>query len=343
MMNCWNYVCYLRYPLAADWLSDWFPFIGEIKDNHERLTICLCDAAYILAHAGVKSFIPLLDYVDRASKNFNDKEHEKEVRIALRAGGRSLAVEYFALPGSLYRTLWYCGQQVSDNVLKLCEETITKLADLLGTIGSKWKPTNNNDVRKTFALLLRPALDEFISDRVSKWLGMIQDGTQELIGIIFLKIIDFLINEVSNTLNDACSALPDPLGGAIKPGDLLKNMAIKLAKNASTAIVKKLAEKSTNALYDMNGSLPPEDEWNVRRLRWSPIIKDENDEEGLDEEDDEEDKKLKEEGGAKKSDGDGLDDANNGEGGDNNANPPSDNGNVVSSDDETPNSPVSDK
>jgi len=273
MMECWNYVCYLRYQLGAEWLTDWFPFISEIKDNHERLTICLCDAAYILTHAGIKSFIPLLDYIDRASKNYDDKQHDKEIRLALRSGGRSLAVEYFNLPSNLYRTLWYCGQQVSDNVLNLCQDTIKQIADLLGSIGSKWKPTDQNDVRKSFALLLRPALDEFVNDRVQQWLQMIQDGTQELIANVFLKIIDSLLNEVANTLNDACSALPDPLGSSIKAGDLLKSMAIKLAKNASIMITKKLGEKSINALYDSNGNLPSEDEWNVRRLRWSPIIK----------------------------------------------------------------------
>jgi len=148
--------------------------------------------------------------------------------------------------------------------------------------------------------------------------------------MFFLKIIDALLSEVANTLNDACSALPDPLGKSIQAGDLLKSMAVKLAKNASTAICVKLASKSTNALYDINGSLPPEDEWNVRRLRWSPIIKDEDDEEGLDEEDDD-DKKLKSEGGIKKSDADGLDDNDktNSNGGEND-------GNVMSSDEETP-------
>ena len=67
---------------------------GEIQENHDRLTIAMCDAAYVLARAGVEGFLPLFKYADECAGKFDSAKHEENMRNAVRDGGRNLARQF---------------------------------------------------------------------------------------------------------------------------------------------------------------------------------------------------------------------------------------------------------
>jgi len=248
--------------------------LNEIQDNHYRLTIALTDVAYVLARAGANAFQPLLKYLDKISENgFDEKTHEKEIQDSVREGGRRLAIDYFSLPQTVGRACWYCGKTTENLVLKVGQTTTWGLADLLGSTAANWKPTSKDDAKAKFIEAFQGPLDAFIADRVKTYVTVVRKGTSNIIARQFLSVVQPLIDGIANTLNDLCKLLPPPIGDNLKAGDVVKYLLEKMADNAVTIGVKLLAKKTEAIMYSEDGEPQIIDEYEVRRLRWAPRIR----------------------------------------------------------------------
>jgi len=64
----------------------------------------------------------------------------------------------------------------------------------------------------------------------------------------------------------------------LKPGDLVKYLLEKMADNCVTVGVKMLAAKTEKIMYAEDGVAGSLDEWEVRRYRWEPRIRNYDDE-----------------------------------------------------------------
>jgi len=274
MYEAHHYVGYLRYNLGDPEIGQYIPYLDQIQDNHYRLTIALTDIAYVMSRAGVNAFEPLLRYVDKvAETGFDEKTHTKEIQDHVREGGRRLAIDYFSIPQTVDRACWYCGSTTTATVTKAAETTTWALADLLGTVATKWKPSSKEDAKPKFLEALKEPLDQFISDRVKVFVTAVRKSTANIIAQQLFSIIGGPIDEIANGLNDLVKALPSPLSDNLKPGNVVKHLFIKMANNCVTIGVKMLAKKTETIMYSEDGVAEVIDEYQVNRLRWRPRIR----------------------------------------------------------------------
>lgn len=274
LYECYKYINFLRYNLGNPQWGEWIPFINDIQETHARLTIALSDTGYILSRAGVEAFMPLFKYVDEAADKFDEKTHEEHLRLAVRKGGKNLARQYFYLPDTLRRATWTCGSDTTKIVTDLAEKTIFELANLLGKVAHKWKPTSSADVRKTFIEAAHKPLNKFINWALQSWVSAIREATQEQICDVFEKATASTIGEICQLLDDLCSKLPPPLGDNVKPGTLIKSILRKMVKNASVIALREIAKPTETRLYDVTVvQVEFADESEVYRYRWPPRIR----------------------------------------------------------------------
>jgi len=274
-----HYVGYLRYNLGDPEIGQYVPYLNEIQENHYRLTIALTDMAYVMGRGGVNAFEPLLKYLDKICESgFDEKCHQKEIQDAVREGGRRLAIDYFSLPQAVDRACWYCGSTTTSLVMKVGQTTTWGLADFLGTVASDWKPTSKEDAKAKFIEAFKGPLDKFISDRVKTFVGVVRKGTANIIARQLMSVVGDMIDKIANTLNDLVKNLPPPISDNLKPGDLVKYLLEKMADNCVTVGVKMLAAKTEKIMYAEDGVAGSLDEWEVRRYRWEPRIRNYDDE-----------------------------------------------------------------
>jgi len=274
MSECHKYVGYLRYNLGDPEIGQYVPYLDQIQDNHYRLTIALTDIAYVLSRAGVNAFERVFQYVDKISENgFDEKAHDKEIQDCVREGGRRLAIDFFSLPETVDRACWYCGTTSQSTVMKVAETTTWALADLLGSTAANWKPTSKEDAKQKFLEALKDPLDNFISDRVKTFVSAVRKATANILAEQLSSIVGNGIDDIANTLNDLCKAIPSPIGDNLKAGDFVKYLLEKMANNLVTIGVKLLAKKTETIMYSDNGVAEVIDEYEVRRLRWPPRIR----------------------------------------------------------------------
>jgi hypothetical protein len=278
MDECHKYVGYIRYNLGDPEIGQYIPFLNEIQENHYRLTIALTDIAYVLGRAGVNAFEPILQYVDKITENgFDEKAHEKHVQDAVREGGRRLAIDFFSLPQTVDRACWYCGSTSQNTVMKVAETTTWGLGDLLGSTVSKWKPTSKEDAKPKFLEALKDPLNDFINDRVKVFVTAVRKATANIIAQQVGSVVGNAIQSIADSLNDLCKAIPSPIGDNLKLGDLVKYLFEKMVSNLVTTVVKMLALKTETIMYSQDGVAEITDEYEVRRYRWAPRIRDYND------------------------------------------------------------------
>jgi len=280
MNKCHKYVGYLQYNLGdPDGLIQYIPFLNDLANNHYRLTIALTDCAYILSRAAVRAFIPIVTYLDKCCTKFDEKTHKQELQAACREAGRKLAIDYFSLPSTLRRTTWYCGKFTEKLILQLAKETICAIANLIAKFAVQWTPADAASAHNTFVDSLRGPLNEFLNDRVARWLDVTRRCMQDMIANKFFETIGSVVEELCNKLDELCSNLPAPLCDYLKPGSLIKYLFNKLCMNAIVFGVKKLAGPTEKFIYckDDDGGQPKEmDEQLCRSLRWAPVIRDDN-------------------------------------------------------------------
>jgi len=244
MFEAHRYVGYLRYNLGDPEIGQYVPYLDQIQDNHYRLTIALTDIAYVTSRAGVNAFEPLLKYVDKVAENgYDEKTHQKEIQDHVREGGRRLAIDFFSLPETIDRACWYCGSTTTATVTKVAETTTWGLADLLGSVAVNWKPTSKEDAKPKFIEAFKEPLNAFISDRVKTFVTAVRKSTANIIAQQLFSVIGNGIDSITNTINDLCKALPNPIGDNLKAGDMVKYLLIKMANNCVTIGVKMLAKK----------------------------------------------------------------------------------------------------
>jgi len=253
--HTWKYAPYIQYP-SGDSILEWFPPIEEIVEKHNRLTVAAIDVVYVLGRGLCRALEPLCEYVDKASENFDEKCHQDEVAKAVWTGGKRLALDYFSLPYSTWRACWYCGNSVTQEVLKFCKTTVNLEADLLGTVATNWKPTSKADVKSSFAQALQVALDAFIGSRAFVLACLIRESSIQMVAELFNSMIGESIAEIAGVLNDLVAQLPPPLSD-LKPGDIVSNLIQNLVKSASTAAIKRWAAKTERFLADPNCGQPP--------------------------------------------------------------------------------------
>jgi len=274
MFEAHRYVGYLRYNLGDPEIGQYVPYLDQIQDNHYRLTIALTDIAYVTSRAGVNAFEPLLKYVDKVAENgYDEKTHQKEIQDHVREGGRRLAIDFFSLPETIDRACWYCGSTTTATVTKVAETTTWGLADLLGSVAVNWKPTSKEDAKPKFIEAFKEPLNAFISDRVKTFVTAVRKSTANIIAQQLFSVIGNGIDSITNTINDLCKALPNPIGDNLKAGDMVKYLLIKMANNCVTIGVKMLAKKTETTMYSDDGVAEVIDEWEVNRLRWRPRIR----------------------------------------------------------------------
>ena len=280
MNKCHKYVGYIQYNLGdPDGLIQYIPFLNDLANNHYRLTIALTDCAYIISRATIRAFIPIVKYLDKACTKFDEKTHKKELQDACREAGRKLAIDYFSLPSTLRRTTWYCGRYTEKLIISLAKETINGVANLIAKFAMQWTPADAASAHNTFVDSLRGPLNEFLNDRVAKWLEVTRRCMQDMISNKFFETVGSVVEELCNKLDELCSAIP-VVGEYLKPGSLIKYLFNKLCMNAIVFGVKKLAQSTEKILYcsaDDDAGQPKEmDEQLCRSLRWAPYIRNDN-------------------------------------------------------------------
>jgi len=275
-LDCtWKYVTYLQYPEGNE-IFEWFPPIADIIEKHNRLVVAMLDIVYVLGRGLCRAFEPLCEYVDKA-ENFDEKRHEEEVAKAVWAGGKRLALDFFSVPQTTWRACWYCGNDVSKEVISFCRQTVNLEADLLGTVASTWKPTSKADVKEKFHQALSGALDKFIAERAFALLTLIREGSNQLVADLFSEMFGETVNEIGGALNDLVSQLPPPLSD-LKPGDIITAIFKNLVKSISCAAVKRWASATERFLVNPNAGEPPS--WKeelAAKFRSPPKIRNDND------------------------------------------------------------------
>jgi len=292
----WRYTPYLQYP-AGDPIFEWFPPIADIIEKHQRLTVAMVDVVYVLGRGLCRAFEPLCEYVDKAAENYDEKTHEEEVSKAVWTGGKKLALDFFSLPYTTWYACWWCGSDVTQDVMTFCRETVNLQADLLGSVASNWKPTSKADVREKFAQAVINALDAFISDRTYVLVTLIRDSSIQLVADLFNEMFGDYITTIANDLNDLVSKLPPPLSN-LQPGDIVSSIFQSLITKASTAAVKRWANKTERFIADTSAGEP--ESWKeelASKFRVKPRIRNDNDDNSKPEIS-EEDKKKNEKPGA---------------------------------------------
>jgi len=301
-LNCtWKYVTYLQYP-SGNPVFEWFPPIENIVEKHNRLAVAMLDVVYVMGRGLCRAFEPLCEYADKAANDYDEKKHEEEVAKAVWNGGKRLALDFLSLPYTTWRACWWCGNEVTQQVLTFCKETVNLQADLLGTVASTWKPSSKSDAKAKFHDTLRVALDAFIGERTFVLASIIRDGSIQLVADLFTEMFGETVNEIAGTLNDLVSQLPSPLSD-LKPGDIIIAIFKNLIKVTSNAAIKRWAAATEQFIANPNAGTPPS--WKeelVAKFRSSPPrIRNDNDDNSKPEVS-EEDKKKKAAKGAKKDD-----------------------------------------
>jgi hypothetical protein len=297
-LDCtWKYVTYLQYP-EGNAILEWFPPIENIMEKHNRLVVAMLDVVYVLGRGLCRAFEPLCEYVDKA-ENFDGKKHEEEVAKAVWAGGKRLATDYLSLPQTTWRASWYCGSEVTKQVLSFCKQTVNAEADLLGTVAVNWKPTSKADAKEKFHQAVAAALDGFIGERAFALASLIREASIQLVADLFNEMFGETVNELGGTLNELVGQLPPPLND-LKPGDIVICIFKNLVASVSSSAVKRWASATERYLADPNAGSPPS--WKeelVAKFRVSPPkIRNDNDDNSKPEVS-EEDKKKTAKGGKK--------------------------------------------
>ncbi|ETO35419.1 hypothetical protein RFI_01644, partial [Reticulomyxa filosa] len=276
-LDCtWKYVPYIQYP-SGDPILEWFPPIENIVEKHHRLTVAMLDVVYVLGRGLCRALEPLCEYVDKAASSFDEKTHEEELRKAVWTGGKKLAVDYFSLPYTTWRACWWCGSDITQQVLTFCKETVNLEADLLGSAAANWKPTSSKDAKEKFAAALKDALDAFIGDRTYILVTLIRDASIQLVVDLFNEMFGETINKIAEVLNDLVSKLPPPLSD-LKPGDIVAGIFQTLVAQASTTAVKYWARKAERFIADPGAGEPtPWKEELAKKFRVAPRIRRDDD------------------------------------------------------------------
>jgi len=187
--------------------------------------------------------------------DFDAKTHGDRVRAAVRESGRKLAIDYFSLPKALRKTTSNCGRFTAESVLKLAQQSIVGVADVITQFATNWTPTDKDDVAVSFVKALEGPLNAFLNDRVSEWLRVTRRCMQDMVAIkVFESSGAALINDLCESLDELCSQLPDPLGEYLKPGALIMYLFNKMVMNAVVFGVKWLAKRSEQFLYSKGGN-----------------------------------------------------------------------------------------
>jgi hypothetical protein len=301
-LNCtWKYVTYLQYP-SGNPVFEWFPPIENIVEKHNRLAVAMLDVVYVMGRGLCRAFEPLCEYADKAANDFDEKKHEEEVAKAVWNGGKRLALDFMSLPYTTWRACWWCGNDVTQQVLTFCKETVNLQADLLGTVASTWKPSSKADAKAKFHDALRVALDNFIGDRTFVLASIIRDGSIQLVADLFVEMFGETVNEIAGVLNDLVSQLPSPLSD-LKPGDIIIAIFKNLVKVTSNAAIKRWASATERFIANPDAGTPPswKEELAAKFRTSPPRIRNDNDDNSKPEVS-EEDKKKKAAKGAKKDD-----------------------------------------
>jgi hypothetical protein len=288
----WKYVPYIQYP-TGDPILEWFPPIENISEKHQRLTVAMIDVVYVLGRGLCRAFEPLCEYVDKASSSYDEKTHESEVAKAVWLGGKRLALDFFSLPYTTWRACWWCGNDITQQVLTFCRQTVNLEADLLGSVASTWKPSSSSDAKAKFAESLQTALDEFIGDRTFVLVNLIREASIQLVCDLFNEMFGETVNKIAETLNDLVAKLPPPLN-ELKPGDIICIIFNSLVSAASSAAVKFWGRKAERFIADPSCGEPPS--WKEElagKFRCAPRIRNDDDDNSKPEEN-EEDKKRNE-------------------------------------------------
>jgi hypothetical protein len=272
----WKYTPYIQYP-SGDPILQWFPPIENIIEKHNRLTVAMIDVVYVLGRGLCRAFEPLCEYVDKCIENWDEKQHEEEIRNSVWIGGKRLAMDYFSLPYTTWRACWWCGNSVTEQVLTFCKETINLEADLLGKVAQNWKPSNKTDSKEKFINILIDSLNEFISNRTFVLFNLIRDASIQLVADLFNEMFGENINKIAELLNDLVSKLPPPLSD-LKPGDIVSSLFQMLVSKASNAAVKRWASKTERFITDPSlGEPQPWNEEIAAKFRFKPKIRNDND------------------------------------------------------------------
>jgi len=289
--HTWQYVTYLQYPEGNE-ILEWFPPIENIIEKHNRLVVAMLDVVYVLGRGLCRAFEPLCEYVDKA-ENFDQKKHDEEVAKAVWAGGKRLALDYLSLPQTTWRACWYCGNDVTKQVMSFCKQTVNLEADLLGTVATSWKPTSKADAKEKFQQALGSALDKFIAERAFALISLIRDGSVQLVADLFNEMFGETVNEIGGALDELVTQLPPPLND-LKPGDIISAIFKNLVASASTAAVRKWASTTERYLANPNAGSPPswKEELAAKFRTSRPKIRNDNDDNSKPEVS-EEDKKKK--------------------------------------------------
>ena len=276
MSDCYKFAGYLMYNLGDPDIGQYIPFLNEIQDNHYRLAIAMTDMCYLLSRAATRGFRPLCKYVDFCGDSYDAKEFDTGLTKAIRECGRSLSSDYFDMPYQARRMTWRLPNSVTKQLLDIGQTTICQIADLLGKIGTEWKPTSKDDAKATFVKVFATPLDDFIAERTKEWVSVIRKGTEAVIANQLVSIVGDAIDKIAEGLNELCSALPDPLGENLKAGDIVSNLLTKMAENAVIKAVKFVASKTEATLYDCTKFADEADKDLVWRLRYRPYIRPDN-------------------------------------------------------------------
>jgi len=272
----WRYTPYIQYP-HGDPIWEWFPPIENIVEKHQRLTVAVVDVVYVLGRAMCRALEPLCEYVDRAAENFDEKTHEEEIKKAVWAGGKKLAIDYFSLPYTTWWACWWCGDDVTQDLLTFCRETVNLQADLLGSAASNWKPTSKADAKEKFAQALRQAVDEFIADRTYILVMLIRDASIQLVVDLFNEMFQDDVNQIGQMLTDVVSSLPPPLSN-LQPASIIQSIFATLVAKASTAAVMRWAGKTERFIADPSlGEPTPWQEELAKKFRSTPRIRKDDD------------------------------------------------------------------
>jgi len=235
------------------------------------------DVVYVLGRAMCRALEPLCEYVDRAAENFDEKTHEEEIKKAVWAGGKKLAIDYFSLPYTTWWACWWCGDDVTQDLLTFCRETVNLQADLLGSAASNWKPTSKADAKEKFAQALRQAVDEFIADRTYILVMLIRDASIQLVVDLFNEMFQDDVNQIGQMLTDVVSSLPPPLSN-LQPASIIQSIFATLVAKASTAAVKRWAGKTERFIADPSlGEPTPWQEELAKKFRSTPRIRKDDD------------------------------------------------------------------
>jgi len=277
----YKYINYIRYSMKFKKILEYFPPIKDINEKHTRMCIAMLDIIYVLSRSLVRALMPICKYVDKACEEFDKDKHSDKVRDAVLEAGRNLSYDYFNLPHTIWRACWYCSPQVSNKLLEFARVTVSKMADLIGTIAHEWKPESKDKVRETFAKIVTEHLTEFLGKRCVHMFGIIRASTVDLIADLVDNLFGKTIYKVTEAIDELLGKLPKPLND-INTTKLIKFILRKMV-SVTVAFAVKMWSRNTEKYYikkddddDDDDKIEEYDKNSCTSWRIAPTFRDDN-------------------------------------------------------------------